>query len=86
MFNRMGRSVRRRLAFLLAGNLILLAVIFSLLKEGSSFAEILARLGPDIAPAALAGFALTGIIFTGAIDLSIASMIALAATVFGIAA
>ena len=78
----MGRSVRRRLAFLLAGNLILLIVIFALLKEGSSFASILARLGPDIAPAALAAFALTGIIFTGAIDLSIASMIALSATIF----
>lgn len=82
----MGRSVRRRLAFLFAGNLILLVVIFSLLKEGSSFASILSRIGPDIAPAALAGFALTGIIFTGAIDLSIASMIALAATLFACAA
>lgn len=82
----MGRSVRRRLAFLLAGNVVLLTVIFALLKEGSSFTEILARIGPDIAPATLAAFALTGIIFTGAIDLSIASMIALAATIFGIAA
>jgi ribose/xylose/arabinose/galactoside ABC-type transport system permease subunit len=82
----MGRSVRRRLAFLLAGNLLLLIVIFAFLKEGSSFAEVLTRVGPDIAPAALAGFALTGIIFTGAIDLSIASMIALAGTVFGCAA
>lgn len=82
----MGRSVRRRLAFLFAGNLILLVIIFALLQEGSSFASILVRLAPDIAPAALAGFALTGIIFTGAIDLSIASMIALAATLFGCAA
>lgn len=79
----MGRSVRRRLAFLLAGNFILLIVILAFLKEGSSFATVLGRVGPDIAPAALAGFALTGIIFTGAIDLSIASMIALAGTVFG---
>jgi simple sugar transport system permease protein len=82
----MGRSVRRRLAFLLAGNLILLIVISALLKEGSSFASILAHLGPDIAPAALAAFALTGIIFTGAIDLSIASIIALSATIFACAA
>ena len=79
----MGRPVRRRLAFLFAGNLILLFTIFALLKEGSSFTEILGRIGPDIAPAALAAFALTGIIFTGAIDLSIASMIALAGTIFG---
>ena len=82
----MGRPVRRRLAFLFAGNLVLLIVIFALLQEGSSFGSILVRIAPDIAPAALAGFALTGIIFTGAIDLSIASMIALAATLFGCAA
>ena len=79
----MGRSVRRRLAFLVAGNCVLLVAIFALLSDGSSFSSVLTRIGPDIAPAALAGFALTGIIFTGAIDLSIASMIALAGTVFG---
>jgi ribose/xylose/arabinose/galactoside ABC-type transport system permease subunit len=78
----MGRSVRRRIAFLVASNLILLIVIFAFLKEGSSFTSIFVRIAPDIAPAALAAFALTGIIFTGAIDLSIASMIALAATLF----
>ena len=79
----MGKSVRRRLVFLAAGNLVLLIVIFAFLKEGSSFREVLARIGPDIAPVALAGFALTGIIYTGAIDLSIASMLVLAGTVFG---
>jgi ribose transport system permease protein len=79
----MGRSVRGRLAFLGAGNVVLLIVIFAFLKEGSSFANVLSRIGPDIAPVALAGFALTGIIFAGAIDLSIGSMIALAGTVFG---
>jgi simple sugar transport system permease protein len=75
--------VRRRLVFLAAGNLILLLVIFFLLKEGSSFQQVLGRIGPDIAPVALAGYALTGIIFTGAIDLSIASMLVLAGTMFG---
>jgi simple sugar transport system permease protein len=79
----MGRSVRGRLAFLAAGNLILLLVIFLFLKEGGSFATVLSGIGPDIAPVALAGFALTGIIFTGAIDLSIGSMLVLAGTVFG---
>jgi ribose/xylose/arabinose/galactoside ABC-type transport system permease subunit len=78
----MGRSVRRRLAFLLAGNLTLLVVIFALLKEGSSTGAVLARIGPDIAPVALAAFALTGILFTGAIDLSIGSIIALSGTLF----
>jgi ribose transport system permease protein len=75
--------VRRRLLFLVAGNVLLLAAIRLLLAEGSSFAEVLARIGPDIATVTLAGFALTGIIYTGAIDLSIGSAVALAGTVFG---
>jgi ribose/xylose/arabinose/galactoside ABC-type transport system permease subunit len=68
---------------LLAGNSILLAAIFFLIREGGSFQAVLLRAGPDIAPVALAGFALTGIIFTGAIDLSVASAIALSGTFFG---
>ncbi len=79
----MTRGVRRRLAFLLGANVLLLFTIWVLLKEGGSFSEVLRRSAPDIAPVALAGFALTGIIFTGAIDLSIASALALAGTVFG---
>jgi ribose transport system permease protein len=77
--------VRRRLLFLLAANLLLLIVIRTLLHQGSSFREILLRIGPDIAPATLAGCALTGIMFAGAIDLSVGSAIALAGTVFGCA-
>lgn len=73
----------RRLAFLLGGNVVLLALIRLLLVRGASFSEVLLRIGPDIAPVTLAGFALTGIIFTGAIDLSIASIIALTGTIFG---
>lgn len=80
----MGRSVRGRLLFLSAANLALLASIALLLREGASFTEVLRRLPPDIAPVTLAGFALTGIIFAGAIDLSIASALALAGTVFGV--
>lgn len=64
--------------------MLLLVGIWLLLKEGSSFSLVLSRAGADVAPIALAGFALTGIIFTGAIDLSIASVMALAGTVFGI--
>lgn len=79
----MGRSVRRRLAFLLAGDALLLLIIWLFLKRGSSFAEVLTRIPGDIAPTVLAGFALTGIVFAGAIDLSIASVIALAGTIFG---
>ncbi len=79
----MGPGVLRRLAFLCAGNILLLASIFGFLKQGSSFAQVLERIPADIAPIALAGLALTGIIYTGAIDLSIASIIALAGTIFG---
>ena len=79
----MGKPVRRRILFLLAGNLVLLVGISILLKEGASFRNVLLRSSSDVAPIALAGFALTGIIFAGGIDLSIASAIALAGTVFG---
>ena len=81
----MGKSVQRRLAFLIAGNGLLLLVIWFSLKPGSSFTQVLARTPADIAPVTLAAFALTGIVFTGAIDLSIASLIALAGTLFGMA-
>jgi ribose transport system permease protein len=47
---------------------------------------VINRTLPEIAPLGLAAFALTGIIYTGAIDLSIASVITVAGTVFGIAA
>jgi ribose/xylose/arabinose/galactoside ABC-type transport system permease subunit len=81
---RLPRSLRQRLLFLLAGNAALLAAIALTMKQGASFAEVLARCGPNIAPGVLAGFGLTGIICAGAIDLSIASIIVMAGTVFGI--
>ncbi len=84
MGTRLTISCQRRIGFLLAGNLILLVIIFALLKPGASFAQVVLRAGPDVAPALLAGLGLTGIIYTGAIDLSIASIIAVAGTVFGI--
>jgi ribose/xylose/arabinose/galactoside ABC-type transport system permease subunit len=80
----MTRSVTRRILFLLVGNFILISVIGLLLKQGSSFLAVLQRAGPDIAPVVLAGLGMTAVIFTGAIDLSIASIIAVAGTVFGI--
>ncbi len=63
----------------------MLAMVFFSLKQGASFGNVLARTLPDIAPWALVAFALTGIIYTGEIDLSVASMIALAGTIFGAA-
>jgi simple sugar transport system permease protein len=84
MSGRMPVAVARRIGFLLLGNVFLLLAIALLLKEGSSFALVLRRCGPDVAPVLLAGIGMTGIIFAGAIDLSIASAIAVAGTVFGI--
>lgn len=81
---RISPFLKQRLIFLLAGNLLLLAAIRLLIKQGGSFSEVLIRAGPDVAPVVLAGLGMTGIIFAGAIDLSIASIIALAGTVFGI--
>lgn len=78
------KPLRRRIAFLLVGNLLLLTAIFGLIKEGGSFLSVLQRAGPNMAPVVLAGFGMTAIILTGAIDLSIASIIAVAGTVFGI--
>lgn len=76
-------AVQRRLLFLTVANLVFLLVIALLLKEGASFSNVFRRAGADIAPVALAGFGMTILIFTGAIDLSIASMIALGGSVFG---
>lgn len=84
MQRRLVRSVAQRLLFLIVGNLLLLLTIGFLLKQGGSFALVLRRAGPDVAPVILAGLGMTAIIFTGAIDLSIASVIAVAGTVFGI--
>jgi ribose/xylose/arabinose/galactoside ABC-type transport system permease subunit len=78
------RFLVQRLIFLLAGNLLLLLAICMSLKEGGSFANVLKRCGPDVAPVILAGLGMTGIIFAGAIDLSIASIVVVAGTVFGI--
>lgn len=81
---RLPHSIQRRLAFLLAANLLLLGATALLLSRGGSFIDVLLRLGPNIAPVVLAGIGLTGIICTGAIDLSIGSIIAVAGTVYGI--
>src|SRR5262245_54145262 len=73
-----------RIIILFVGNMLLLLAIRFLIKKGGSFGEVLSHAGPNVSPVVLAGLGLTGIIFTGAIDLSIASIIAAAGTVFGI--
>lgn len=84
MKDRYSRGLIQRLLFLLAGNLLLLLAIRLCMKEGSSFGQVLLRLGPNVAPVAIAGLGMTGVICAGAIDLSIASVMVVAGTVFGI--
>lgn len=84
MRGRMPAAVAQRIGFLLAGNVLLLLAIGLLLKEGASFTLVLRRIGPDLAPILLASLGMSAVVFTGAIDLSIASIIAVAATTFGI--
>lgn len=81
---RLSPALRQRLLFLLAGNVLLLVAIAATMKQGGSFTEVLTRCGPNVAPVVLAGIGMTGVICTGAIDLSIASIIVVAGTVFGI--
>jgi len=80
-------SLQRRLAFLLAGNLLVLLFIYqaTLRIEGASFADELARASHELAPQILAGLALTAIVFTGAIDLSLGAIMVMAGTIFGVA-
>jgi ribose/xylose/arabinose/galactoside ABC-type transport system permease subunit len=81
---RFSRTIWQRLLFLFTGNVLLLGMIALMLQEGASFTDVLRRAGPDVAPIVLAGLGMTGLIFLGAIDLSVASILAVAATVFGI--
>jgi ribose/xylose/arabinose/galactoside ABC-type transport system permease subunit len=84
MKDRYSRSLVQRLSFLAVGNVLLLLAIWLFMKEGGSFRQVLWRMGPNVAPVAIAGLGMTGIIFAGAIDLSVASVIVVAGAVFGI--
>lgn len=84
--NRYSPGLRRRLLFLIIGNLLLVGFIFAttIRHEKASFLEEMSRFGPNVAPLVLAGLGLTGIICAGAIDLSIGAIIVVAGTVLGI--
>lgn len=86
LYTRLSPSLRHRIWFLIAGNLVLVGYIFWCTQrmENSSFRDEAARFGPNVAPQLLAGLGLTGIIATGAIDLSIGAIIVVAGTVFGL--
>lgn len=85
IFTRMSHGLRLRLWGLAIANLLLIGYLFaysqfhpetSFLREMSQF--------PSAAPLLLAGLGLTGIIYTGGIDLSIGSIVVVCGTVFGI--
>ena len=78
------RTLIYRLIFLLCGNVVLLVLIRLLLKDGASFSQVLAQAGPDCAPTILVGLGMTGIILTGALDLSVAGIVAVAGSAFGV--
>ena len=86
---RMTAPVLRRMAWLVAGNMALLAGIFACLLPGDTLAGAVSRLGTvlrdtprNMAPEMLAAIGLTAIIWTGAIDLSIGSVLAVCGAVF----
>src|SRR5690606_4567384 len=85
MLTRLSPGLRRRIVMLLAGNAVLLMLIYASVADQASasdaatswsrFARVLTSAGPDVAPLALAALGLTGIICAGAIDLSIGAII-----------
>ena len=79
---RMPKSVRRRVLFLVVANAALLGFIWR--QAGAAFPDEAARIAPNAAPAILAALGQTGIICCGAMDLSVGSILAVAATVFGV--
>jgi ribose/xylose/arabinose/galactoside ABC-type transport system permease subunit len=84
-WRRLPKSVGRRIAFLVAADLAILGFIgWRTSGSGTSFADEVSRMVPNVAPIVLAGLGLTGIICCGAIDLSIGAIVGLAGTVFGI--
>lgn len=83
---RQSRALQLRLLTLLLGNGVLLLAIRLLLREGSSAGEVFANAVADATPGLLAALGLTGIVWTGSLDLSLGSMVALGGTVFAILA
>jgi ribose/xylose/arabinose/galactoside ABC-type transport system permease subunit len=71
------RGLRRRLAFLVVGDVLLLGFVLSFAARNAetTVGKELVRFGNNVAPLLLAGIGLTGIVFTGSIDLSIGAIV-----------
>src|SRR4051812_44544636 len=83
-WRRMSKSVRRRIEFLLDANVLLVGFLWARTGGGAAYWDELSRIPINVAPVALAGVGLTGIVCCGAMDLSIGSILGVAGTVFGI--
>ena len=86
LFTRMTPALRLRLLCLAAGNLLLIGYLFAytLFTPDTHFWTEMAQFPSGAAPLLLAGLGLTGIVYTGGIDLSIGSIIVVSGTIFGI--
>ena len=86
LFSRIAPALRLRLLCLAVGNLLLVGYIFGYtwLTPNTSFAAEMSQFPAGAAPLLLAGLGLTGIVYTGGIDLSIGSIVVMCGTVFGI--
>lgn len=79
-------ALRLRLGCLALGNLLLVGYLlaYTLATPDTSFWSEMSQFPSGAAPLLLAGIGLTGIVYAGAIDLSIGSIIVVCGTVFGI--
>jgi ribose/xylose/arabinose/galactoside ABC-type transport system permease subunit len=86
IFTRMSHGLRLRLLGLAVGNFLLIGYLFaySQFHPETSFLREMSQFPSAAAPLLLAGLGLTGIIYTGGIDLSIGSIVVVCGTVFGI--
>jgi ribose transport system permease protein len=80
----LSRTLRYRLVVLALGNAVLIGILASLLDEGASLARVFVGIGRHAGPVLIAAYGLSGVVFTGAIDLSMGSIIAVSGSVFGI--
>jgi ribose/xylose/arabinose/galactoside ABC-type transport system permease subunit len=78
------RPLIARLWLLAAANLVLVGLIAATLEPGASVAAVFSSLGRHAGPVVIAGLGMTGILFAGAIDLSVGAVVAVAASVYGV--
>jgi ribose/xylose/arabinose/galactoside ABC-type transport system permease subunit len=83
---RLAPALRLRLLCLAVGNLLLIGYLFAYTQAtpDTHFWTEMSQFPSGAAPLLLAGLGLTGIVYTGGIDLSLGSIVVVSGTVFGI--